>query len=205
MADVRSDLGKGEYPVIAYVIPTESTRMLTLVVRTRARNDALLSTFRREIGTMAYGIPVTARWWSDSISAMTVYRNPRFQTLIFGGFAGLALILTAIGTFSVVSFAVASRTHEMGVRLALGATPRSLVGLMIRRMLRPVAAGLLLGFLLTRWLSSLAEAQLFQVDPGDPIMLGVSGLVVIAVAILAALLPARRAGRVDPLVVLKTE
>jgi putative ABC transport system permease protein len=187
------------------VIPGESTRFLTLVVRTRTRNDMLLSTFRREIGKMAYGVPVTVGWWSDSISALTVYRNPRFQTLIFGGFAGLALILTAIGTFSVVSFAVASRTHEMGVRLALGATPRSLVGLMIRGILRPVAAGLVLVFLLTRWLSNLAEAQLFQVESGDPRMLVVSGLVVIAVAILAALLPARRAGRVDPLVVLKAE
>jgi hypothetical protein len=100
--------------------------MLTLDVRTRTRNDALLSTFKREIGTLAYGIPVT---------------------------------------------------------------PRSLVGLMIRRILRPVAAGLVLGFLLTRWLSNLAEAQLFQVESGDPRMLGVSGLVVIAVAILAVLLP----------------
>ena len=205
VADVLSSLGDGEYPVIAYVIPGESTRFLKLVVRTRTRNDSLLSTLRREIGKMAYGVPVTVHWWSDSISALTVYRNPRFQTLIMGGFAGLALILTAIGTFSVVSFAVASRTHEMGVRLALGATSRSLVNLMIKRMLVSVAAGLVIGFVLTRWLSEFAEAQLFQVNTGDPITLGMSGLLVIAVAILAALLPARRAGRVDPLAVLKAE
>jgi putative ABC transport system permease protein len=164
-----------------------------------------VAAIRRGIGAIAYGRPLKAGWWNDSIQAMTAYRNPRFQTLVFGTFAGLALLLIALGTFGVVSFSVAARTHEIGVRLALGATPRSLVGMMVGHTLAPIAAGLILGLVLTRWLSKLAEAQLYQVKTNDPAMTVVAALVVTAVAVLAAYAPARRASRVDPLVVLRAE
>jgi len=204
VAEIRNSLDEESEP-LAYVIPHDDTRVMTLVVRARSHKEATVAAIRRGIGAIAYGIPVKAGWWSDSIQALTAYRNPRFQTLVFGTFAGLALLLIALGTFGVISFSVAARTHELGVRLALGAAPRSLVRMMVGQTLAPIAAGLILGLLLTRWLSRLAEAQLFQVKTNDPAMTVIAALVVIAVAVLAAYVPARRASRIDPLAVLRAE
>jgi predicted permease len=204
VADMRNSLERDPEP-LAYVIPQDDTRLMTLVIRAQSHKDATVAAIKRGIGAIAYGIPVKAGWWSDSIQAMTAYRNPRFQTLVYGMFAGLALLLIALGTFGVVSFSVAARNHELGVRLALGATPRSLVGMIVGQTLAPIAAGLILGLILTRWLSHLAEAQLYQVKTNDPAMTVIAALVVTVVAVLAAYAPARRAGRVDPLVVLRTE
>ncbi len=204
VADVRKSLERESTPPV-YVIPGEATRLLTLVVRMRTRQEMVLAAIRREISALAPGAPVTAEWWTNSISALTAYRNPRFQTLVLGTFAGLALALTALGIFGVVAFSVATRTHEMGIRLALGASPRSLVELMVKQTLAPVAGGILIGLVVTRWASRLAEAQLFQVETRDPVTLTIAVLTVVAVALLAAYVPARRASRVDPMVVLRAE
>jgi putative ABC transport system permease protein len=204
VADTRDSLDRESEP-LAYVIPHDDTRLMTLVIRARSRKEATITAIKRGIGAIAYGIPVKAGWWSDSIQAMTTYRNPRFQTLVFGTFAGLALLLIALGTFGVVSFSVAARTHEFGVRLALGASPRLLAHMMVGQTLAPIAAGLILGLVLTRWLSRLAEAQLYKVETNDPVMTAVAALVVTVVAVLAAYAPARRACRVDPLSVLRSE
>jgi ABC-type antimicrobial peptide transport system permease subunit len=204
VADARNRLDRESEP-LAYVIPGDDTRFMTLVIRAQSRKDATVAAIKRGIGSIAYGVPVKAEWWSDSIQAMTDYLNPRFQTLVFGTFAGLALLLIALGTFGVVSFSVAARTHEIGVRMALGATPRSLVGMMVGQTLAPIAAGLILGLILTRWLSKLAEAQLYKVRTDDPVLIVIAALVVVAVAVLAAYAPARRASRIDPLAVLRAE
>jgi putative ABC transport system permease protein len=204
VADVRASMEREPLPA-TYVIPGQAARLLTLVVRARTRQEAALAAIRREISALAPGAPVTAEWWTNSISALTAYRNPRFQTLVLGAFAALALGLTALGIFGVVAFSVAARTHEMGVRLALGASPRSLVELMVKQTLAPVAGGVLIGLVATRWASRLAEAQLFQVETRDPATLGLTVLTVVAVALLAAYVPARRASRVDPMVVLRAE
>jgi hypothetical protein len=204
VADIRNSLDREPEP-LAYVIPQDETRVMTLVIRAQSRKESTVAAIRRGIGGIAPGRLVEARWWNDSIQGMTAYRNPRFQTLVFGTFAGLALLLIALGTFGVVSFSVAARTREIGVRMALGATPRSLVGMMVGQTLAPIAAGLILGLVLTRWLSKLAEAQLYKVETNDPIMTVIAALVVIAIAVLAAYAPARRASRIDPLAVLRAE
>jgi putative ABC transport system permease protein len=204
VADVRKDLER-EAEAAAYVIPGEATRVMTLVVRTHSRQEAALVSIRREIGALAPGNPVTARWWTDSINALTAYSNPRFQTLVLGAFAAMALILTAQGIFGAVAFSVAARTHEMGIRLALGAAPRSLVTLMMKQALIPLAGGLLIGLLVMLWGRQIVEAQLYQVETRDPVMLATAILTIIAVAVIAAYLPARRASRVDPIVVLRAE
>jgi putative ABC transport system permease protein len=179
--------------------------MLTLVVRARVRQDAVLAGIKRDMSGLAPGQPINAEWWTDSIGALTAYRNPRFQTLVLGTFATLALALMAIGIFGVVAFRVAIRTHEIGIRLALGATPPSLVRLMVGQSLVPVGAGLALGVVATRWLARLAEAQLFEVQTHDPLTLGGAAATVMAAAFLAAYLAARQASRTDPTVVLRAE
>lgn len=190
---------------VAYVIPNDSIRSLTLVLRTRQRQDVLLADIKRDIAALAPGAPITVEWWSDQIRAVTAYRNPRFQTIVLGSLAALALGLTALGIFGVVAFLVATRTREMGVRLAIGATPQSLVAMMVRQSLAPVVVGAILGVFATRALSQFAESQLFEVKAHDPLTLAVAVVTVALAALLAAYLPARQASRVDPIVVLRAE
>ncbi len=193
----------GQEPPSAYVIPNDAVRGLTIVVRARARREATLAGMRQQIATLAPGMPVSAVWWPDAIASVTAYRNPRFQTIVLGTFATLALGLTALGMFAVTAFMVASRTHEMGIRLAIGASPRSLVTLVTRRVLVPVSAGIVLGLVGTRWFSDIARAQLFRVETHDPVTLAAATLVVAATAVLAAYIPARHASRIDPLTALR--
>jgi predicted permease len=206
VADI-GNLKPGEKPLpFSYVIPGETTRTLKLVARARSRQDAVLADLRREIGGLAPNTVVRAGWLADSIGAVTEFRNPRFQTIVLGSFGVLALGLTTLGVFGVVAFLVASRSHELGVRLAVGATPRLLVRWALRQAFVPVAAGLLLGLLATQWVRPLAEAQLYRIEAGQTeITLALATTTVVAAALLAAYLPARRAGKVDPIVVLRDE
>jgi predicted permease len=204
VSDVVKSLDrKSESPV--YVIPGDATRRLTVIARMRSHDDAALAEIKREVSALTPTTPVTAAWWADDISALTAYRNPRFQTIVLGSFAGLAIGLVAVGMFGVVSFLVTIRRREMGIRLAIGATPRSLVGLMVRQTLVPVFAGLVVGLAATPWLARLAEAQLFAVETRDPVTLAAAVVTVVAAALVGAYLPARRASRVDPVAVLRSE
>jgi ABC-type antimicrobial peptide transport system permease subunit len=125
--------------------------------------------------------------------------------MVLSSLAALALGLTALGIFSVVAYLVASRSREMGVRLAVGASPRSLVALVVRDALTPVAIGLASGLLLVLWGRRLAEAQLFKVDTNDPLMLAVAIATVVTAALVAAYLPALRTTRINPTDVLRAE
>jgi ABC-type antimicrobial peptide transport system permease subunit len=165
----------------------------------------MLAEMRREVGQLAPRTAVTAVWWSDSIDGLAAYRNPRFQMFVLGTFAVLALGLTALGIVAIVAFAVAARKREMGVRLAIGAAPQSLVRLVTRQAVTPVVVGMCLGLVGTQWLKRIAEAQLYDVDARDPVTLSAAAIVVVSSALLAAYIPARRASQVDPIVVLRAE
>jgi putative ABC transport system permease protein len=114
-------------------------------------------------------------------------------------------VLAAIGLYSVIAYSVAQRTHELGVRVALGAEVRDLVRLVLRQGLGLALVGVLLGgtlaFLVSRWVRPL----LFEVSPHDPLVFVGVAVVLLAVAALASLIPARRAGRVDPIQALRAE
>jgi ABC-type antimicrobial peptide transport system permease subunit len=132
-------------------------------------------------------------------------RQPRMVMHLFGGFAGLALLLAAIGTYGVLSYLVTQRRREIGIRMALGAgreiVLRGVVGHGLKLTLIGLAAGLAAALALTR----LMEALLFEVSPSDPATLaGVAALITL-VAVAASLIPAVRATRVDPIVVLREE
>jgi putative ABC transport system permease protein len=203
--DVKRSLTRQLDP-LAYVIPpAKMTRGMTLVARMRTRSVSALVDARREIGRLVPDTAVTAVWWSDSINASTPYQNPRFQTLVLTTFAVLAITITALGIFAVVSFAVASRTREMGVRLAIGASPSSISRLFVRQTLSAVIIGLFMGLVATQLLKRIAEAQLYGVDVRDPATLVAAVIAVLAAALFAAYLPARRASRTDPATVLRSE
>lgn len=205
VSDVRRSLSR-PLPPAAYVIPPQNmSRGLTLVARVRNRGPRTIDEMRRDVGALSPDMPVTGVWWSDSVDALTAYRNPRFQTLVLGAFAVLALGLTAIGIFAAVAFAVAARMREMGVRIAIGAQPRSIVRFVVRQALTPVIGGILMGLVATQGLRRIAEAQLYDVNARDPITLVAAAITVAMTALLAAYFPARHASRVDPIVVLRGE
>ena len=129
----------------------------------------------------------------------------RFKLGLLGSFAALALVLGAIGLYGVISYAVAERTHEIGVRMALGAKRKDVLRLVVgqgfKLALIGVAVGLGGALGLTRFLSSL----LYDVRPTDPLTFGAVSFLLIAVALLASYIPARRATKVDPMVALRHE
>ncbi|HEX7117860.1 MAG TPA: ABC transporter permease [Longimicrobiales bacterium] len=129
----------------------------------------------------------------------------RFNTVLLGAFAGLALVLTAIGIYGVVAYSVRQRTAEIGIRVALGADRRTVLGMVVRQGMTPVAIGLGLGLLSAVALTRLISSLLFGVSPTDPATIGAVAGVIAAVAFAATWLPARRAAGVDPVVALKTE
>jgi predicted permease len=136
---------------------------------------------------------------SDSVS------SPRFQAVLLLVFAGLAVALAMIGVYGIVSYSVSQRTNEMGIRVALGARSADVVYLVLREALTLAAIALLLGLAGSLALSRILESLLFEVTPTDPITLLAACFLVLAVSALAAVLPARRAMRIDPLVALRYE
>ena len=131
------------------------------------------------------------------------YGDRRALSWLLGVFAALALALTLLGIASVVSFTVAQRVGEIGLRVALGARPAEVVELIVRGALRPVLVGSVVGLLTLLPLSRLLRAYLYQVSPLDPIALALAAAVMIVSAALAAYIPARRAARIDPLTALR--
>jgi putative ABC transport system permease protein len=131
----------------------------------------------------------------------------RLQTLLLGVFSGIALLLAAVGLYGVMSYGVSMRTQEIGIRMALGAERRSVLLMVLRQASVLAGTGLLIGFtgavLLGRVLATALEPLLFQVRPSDTVTLTVVPAVLAAAALLASLVPARRASRVDPLQALR--
>ena len=140
---------------------------------------------------------------SDRLGRQT--RSWTLGATMFSIFGALALLLAAIGLYSVVSFTVAQRLHEFGVRVALGATSRSLLRVTIVRGVIPVVAGVAAGIVITLAASRLLEGLLFEVSPRDPVVLAGGSVLLLAVAILASLAPALRATRVDPMLALRSD
>ncbi|HEX5413617.1 MAG TPA: ABC transporter permease [Terriglobia bacterium] len=172
-----------------------------LLVRTRGDALASLKSIRREV--RAVDPDMTLR---EAVSIATMleeqsYAQPRFVLYTLGIFAGIGLVLAAIGVFGVMTFSVARRTHEIGIRMALGAEKSDVLRMIIRQGIKLSLVGVVIGIAgalaLTRFLSSL----LYGVTPTDPLTFIMVSLILIAVALLACYIPARRAAKVDPMVV----
>jgi putative ABC transport system permease protein len=129
----------------------------------------------------------------------------RRQTLLLGGFAALALLLAALGIYSVLSYSIAQRTREIGVRVALGATAGNVVGLVVREGMSPVAGGLTIGLVVTSIATRAMSAMLYGVPSWDPKTQVAAVTLLLAVALVACYIPARRASSLDPIAALRRE
>jgi ABC-type antimicrobial peptide transport system permease subunit len=125
--------------------------------------------------------------------------------LLMSAFAFLALLLAVIGVYGVVSYSVKQRTSEIGVRLALGASPRQVSQLIVQQSLTPVVAGLIAGLVLAMVATQFLSTQLFEVSPIDPATFSLVSVILLAAAVAASVIPARRAMRVDPVNALRAE
>ncbi|MPY90486.1 MAG: FtsX-like permease family protein [Luteitalea sp.] len=205
VADVRSlGLEREPEPEAYFAHAQVPLDGMFVIVRTAADPLGLAGTIRRELRSLDSNLPIPEFRTFEQVVADSVSR-PRFFTTLLSLFSAVALVLAAVGIFGLLSFAVAQRTHEIGIRIALGASPRTLVETVVREALVLVVIGLGVGTGGALALTRLLESQLFDVSATDPVTFAGVVLVLGATALLASLVPAWRAATVDPLVALRTE
>ena len=177
---------------------------LSLVVRARGAVGPTLADVRREARALDPRALVV-RFQSVRAALADAIALERMGAKLLSLFGLLALTLAAVGIYGVVSFAVTERTREMGVRMALGAARAEILRLMLARSLRPVVAGIAAGAVAALALGRFVASLLFGVAPGDPATFAAVAVALLAVALLASYVPARRATRVDPVAALRAE
>jgi putative ABC transport system permease protein len=176
-----------------------------ILVRTGVEPMSMLMLVRREIWAVDKNVALTLTGTLEGYLQQFSYAGPKFGLILLGVFATVGLVLVAIGVFSVMAYSVSLQTHEIGIRMALGAPISNVLRMVLRKGLRLISVGILLGVLASIALTRLVSSQFWGVSPRDPVtFLGV--IVVLAVVGTAAcLVPARRATRVDPLIALRYE
>jgi ABC-type antimicrobial peptide transport system permease subunit len=175
-----------------------------LTIRTRGNPTGVLPAVRRELkaidGTIALA---DARTMDDAMARSMA--GDRLLAVLLGAFAGLALLLAAIGIFGVLSYVMAQRTRELGIRLALGAQRGDLIRLVARETTPMVATGVVVGLIAALGLTRFVRTMLYEIQPTDPATFAAVAITLIAVAVVAALVPARRASLVDPVIAIRSE
>jgi putative ABC transport system permease protein len=203
VGDVRSDLARPAEPHVYVPFAQFPVPFLTAVMRTRtpaARTEEI----RRAVMAVDVQQPLDEARTLDRMVAESVGPR-RVNALLLALFAGLALLLAAVGIYGVMSYAVAQRTRELGIRMALGAQGGQVLAMLVRQGLRAAAAGLGLGVLAALPLTRLLASQLYGISATDPATFVALGAGLLVVALLASLVPARHATRVDPLVALRQD
>jgi putative ABC transport system permease protein len=177
---------------------------MTLVVRAKSDLGSIIAGVRNEVRAMDKDLPVYDVRTLDHYLVSSI-AHPRFNTLLLAVFAGIALILAAVGLYGVMSYAVAQRTHEIGIRVALGAQARDVLKLIMGQGMKLALTGLVIGVAGASALARVMSTLLFGISTLDPATFTVIPLLLAAIALLACYIPARRATKVDPIVALRYE
>jgi putative ABC transport system permease protein len=175
-----------------------------IAVKTTGDWRALAAAIPREVAAIDADLPVLKVRPLERVSAAAI-SSTRFTLMLVGAFGAIALILAAVGVFSVISYSVTQRTNEIGIRMALGALQKDVLGMIVSQGARLAGGGIAIGLVASLVLTRGMESLLFNVSPFDPMTLcAVAGLLVM-VALVACYVPARRAASVDPMVALRHE
>ena len=175
-----------------------------LVVRSNGDPQSLIGAVREQVRSLDPSLAVADVRLMDQIADAGI-ASPRFAFFLVGLFAGLAIVLAAIGTYGVISYSVSQRIPEFGLRLALGAPPSGLLRLVLMQAARLAVLGTALGILVALTLARVMRSLIYNVSPADPLTFGSVALMVIAIALLACWLPAWRATKANPMVALRAE
>jgi putative ABC transport system permease protein len=205
VGDVR-DVSLGQSPGPVMYVPFAQALFwgANLVVKSTLSTSSVAAAIRQEVRKIDKDLPVTdVAKMPDLIDASVA--QPRFRMFLLGLFAVMALVLAATGIFGVISYSVSRRTNEIGIRVALGASRSTILGMILREILILTLAGLAVGLPCALAASHLVGHMLFNVSAHDPATLAAVAFSLAAVAVLAGYVPARRAMRVDPMVALRHE
>jgi putative ABC transport system permease protein len=191
-------------PYAAMYVPTQESARMNLVIRTQGDQLNIVGGVRKEVKALDPDQPIAAVRPMTEWVALSV-AGARFSTTLLGLFALLAMILAATGIYGVMSYSVAQRTQEIGVRMALGARPVDVLKLVVRQGMIQALIGVVVGLAGALALTGVMSSLLFEVTERDPITFVVVAALLIVVAFIACFVPARRATKVDPLVALRYE
>ncbi len=199
-------LARGEEPKPEMFVPLSQAppTNLNVAVRTQVEQASFEATLRRSVTAIDANLPVfEVRTMEERLFESVA--QPRFRTVLLGVFAALALLMAVVGLYAVMAVSVAQRTHELGIRIALGAQRRDVIGLVLRQGIKLVSLGIVIGLAGAWALTRVLATLLYEVKPTDPLTFVTVPVLLIAVAILACWLPARQAASVDPLTALRNE
>jgi putative ABC transport system permease protein len=173
-----------------------------LVVRTRSDPRAIISAIRSEVRTLDRNVPVSLVSTMDELVSRSV-AGRRFSVMLLGVLSVIALVLAAVGIYGVLSYAVAQRTQEIGIRMAFGARRNDIVTMVLRQALKLSVIGIVLGLSVTLWATRIMAGFLYGVSSTDPVTLAGISTLMLAVALIASYIPARRASRTEPMIALR--
>jgi putative ABC transport system permease protein len=167
---------------------------------------SLATPFRQAVAGVDPNLPIGMGPFlvDDRLAGLGNYWIAANNAVLLSMFAVIALLLASIGLYAVVAHSVSQHTHEIGIRIAIGARPGDVLALVMRQAMLPLGIGLVVGLAASLGLNRLLTSQLVNVSPADPAMLLLSSVVLLLAATAGCLMPARRAMRIDPVVVLRT-
>ncbi len=192
------------YPQIYLPLAQAPRSGLSVIVRGSGEPLAQVGALRDSVRRIDPDIPVTRISSMDGLVAASLAQR-RFSMILLSIFAGVALLLAAVGIYGVISYSVSQRVHEIGVRMALGAERRDVRRMVVRTGVQLAAVGVLIGLVASFGLTRMMSSIVFGVSTSDPLTFAAIAAVLGGVAVLASYLPARRATRVDPIVALRYE
>jgi putative ABC transport system permease protein len=175
-----------------------------ITVRTRDNPAGALAAVKRELRSLDGAIALANVGTMDQAMARSM-AGDRLTAVLLGTFAGLALVLAAVGLFGVLSYAMAQRNRELGIRLALGAQRADVLRLVARETVPMVASGVIIGLIAALGLTRFVRSMLYEIQPNDPATFAAVAITLAVVALVAALVPARRASRVDPVIAIRND